>query len=202
MSVTHRVIYRGVSVTTGLSRGPSHTARCRSVSVTQHRVISWYVSHTACPPSMSVTHCVIYRSVSVTTGLSCCPSHTARCRSVFITQHHVISWYVSHTACPPSMSVTHRVIYRGVSVTTGLSHSLSHTARCRSVSVTQHHVISWYVSHTACPPSMLVTHRVIYRSVLVTTGLSCGPARVSITYCVISRWVRHTAHRRYNHAKI
>ena len=66
-------------VTTGLSRGPSHTARYRGVSVT-HRVISRYVSHTAaCSPSMSVTHRVIYRGVSVTTGLSRNVRHTPRC---------------------------------------------------------------------------------------------------------------------------
>jgi len=77
--------------------------------------------------SLSITHRVILRS-AIDVG------HTPRDIS---------------TACPPSMSVTHRVIYRGVSVTTGLSHG---------------------PSHTACPPSMSATHRVIYRGVSVTPG--------------------------------
>ena len=105
MSVTNCVIYLGVLVTSGLSRGPSHTA---------------------CPPSMLVTNCVIYRGVLVTSRLSHGPSHTA---------------------CPSSMLVTNRVIYRNVSVTYGLSHG---------------------PSHTTCLPLMLVTNRVIYRSVSVT----------------------------------
>jgi len=157
MSVTHRVIYGSVSVTTRLSRGTG-------VSVTQrdtHRLSAIDVGHT--PRDLS--RCVGHNRVISWYG---CVRHTARYRGP------------SHTACPPSMSVTHRVIYRGVSVTTGLSRGPSHTARCRGVSVTQHCVISWYVSHTVCPPSMSVTHRVIYRSVLVTTGLSRGTG-VSIT---------------------
>ena len=150
MSVTHRVIYRGVSVTTGLSRSPSHTVQYRSM------------------PLVSVTHCVIYRCVSVThCVISQCVHHTPRDIMVSLTHrlsaidvghtprdfsrcvghNWVISRYgcvrhtaryrsPSHTACLPSMSVTHRVIYRGVSVTTGLSHGVRHTLpvchRCRS----------------------------------------------------------------------
>ena len=128
-----------------------HTPRDLSWCVSHNWVISWYrcvhrtarycgPSHTACPPSMSVTHHVIYRGVSVTTGLSRCPSHTARCRGVFVTQHHVISWYVSHTACPPSMSVTHRVIYRGVSVIAGLSRGTGTSITQRGV-ITVHHTL-------------------------------------------------------------
>ena len=146
------------------------------MSVT-HRMISWYVTHTSCPPSMLVTHRVVYRGVLVTTRLSRGPSHTARYRGVSIT-HRVISWYVSHTACPPSMSVTHCVIYCGVSVTTGLSRGPSHTARYHGVSV--HHtcqktsILHISILPMWCMPPLYFLHH-------------SSPAPSSLSYNIINK---------------
>ena len=96
---------------------------------------------------------VILHDALVHLNLWCLAVHLFCCLmvvDVYHIMHHVISWYVSHTTCPPSMSVTHCVIYRGVSVATRLSRGLSHTAQYRGV------------------PLVSVTHRVIYRCVCVT----------------------------------
>ena len=168
---------------------PSHTARFRGLSVTPRdnpvvtdtARIAWcrsqpgYLVVRVCPSHSAISRSIAHRLSAIDVG------HTPRDLSRCVGHNRVISRYgcvrhtaryrgPSHTACPPSMSVTHRVIYRGVSVTTGLSRGPSHTSRCRGVSVAQHRVISWYVSHTACPPSMSVTHCVIYRGVSVKTG--------------------------------
>ena len=151
MSVTHRVIYGGVSVTTGLSRGTgvSVTQRdthCLSAIDVGHtpRDLSWCVGHNRVI-SRSVAHRLSAIDVSHTPrDLSQCRGHN-QVISRYGCVHHTASYHgLSHTACPPSMSVTHRVIYRGVSVTTRLSLGTG-------VSVTQRVIM---VHHT--PP---VRHR-------------------------------------------
>ena len=123
---------------------PSHSAISRSIA---HHLSAIDVGHT--PRDLS--RCVGHNRVISQYG---CVHHTARYRGP------------SHTACPPSMSVTHRVIYRSVSVTTGLSrgtlhHTLrdiscfyfavGHTPRDLSRCVSHNWVISLYgcVCHTA-----------------------------------------------------
>ena len=92
--------YRGVSITTGLSRGVSITHRAISRCVGHNQVISWCLPHT--PRDFALCR-------SQPGYLAVCPSHTARFRGVSVTTG--LSRGVSVTHCAISRCVSHnRVI--------------------------------------------------------------------------------------------
>ena len=125
---TPRDLSRCVGHNRVISRSVTHRAMSRCVHHTAPRDIMVRLQHSLSAIDVGHTPHDLWRCVGLNWVISRygCVRHTASYHGP------------SHTACPPSMSVTHRVIYRGVAVTTGLS-------RCTGVSVTQRDIV---VHHT------------------------------------------------------